>query len=92
MHQPKIATCNYCGRRTMLTPTALQGHELACGACGAPLHLMKPLPVAAARAAASHTPSANPKKLPRKKDRKRKKPKWKKLLSEVWDELEDVFD
>ena len=37
----KIATCNYCGRRTMLQPTARGGHELACASCGAPLHEMK---------------------------------------------------
>ena len=37
----KIATCSYCGRRQALRLTARQGHELACGACGAPLHEMK---------------------------------------------------
>lgn len=40
-HQTKIATCSYCGRRQALRLTARSGHELACGACGAPLHEMK---------------------------------------------------
>ncbi|MDG4647723.1 hypothetical protein P6F26_04655 [Roseibacterium sp. SDUM158017] len=39
--QTKIATCSYCGRRQTLQLTARQGHELACGSCGAPLHEMK---------------------------------------------------
>ena len=39
--QTKIATCSYYGRRQTLQPTARGGHELACGACGAPLHEMK---------------------------------------------------
>jgi hypothetical protein len=39
--QTKIATCSYCGRRQTLKLTARDGHELACGACGAPLHEMK---------------------------------------------------
>lgn len=39
--QTKIATCSYCGRRQALRLTARDGHELACGACGAPLHEMK---------------------------------------------------
>ena len=41
--QTKIATCCYCGRRQALRLTARAGHELACGACGAPLHEMKRL-------------------------------------------------
>lgn len=40
-HQTKIATCSYCGRRQTLQLGARDGHELACGACGAPLHEMK---------------------------------------------------
>ncbi len=37
----KLATCCYCSSRTLLKPTARDGHELACGSCGAPLHEMK---------------------------------------------------
>ena len=42
-HTTKIATCCYCGSRTVLQLTARDGHELACGSCGAPLHYMKPI-------------------------------------------------
>jgi hypothetical protein len=45
MHQTKIATCCYCGSRQTLRLTARDGHELACGSCGAPLHEMKWLKV-----------------------------------------------
>ncbi|WP_424975111.1 hypothetical protein [Dinoroseobacter sp. S124A] len=42
MHEhTKVATCSYCSARTMLVPSARDGHELACGSCGAPLHEMK---------------------------------------------------
>ena len=87
----KIATCCYCGRRTTLRLTARDGHELACGSCGAALHHMKPLKPEAARAATSHAPipMAKPKKVKRPK---RRKPLWKKVLSEVIDEIEDIFD
>lgn len=37
----KLATCSYCSARTMLVPSARDGHELACASCGAPLHEMK---------------------------------------------------
>ncbi|MEM7724140.1 MAG: hypothetical protein AAF376_17465 [Pseudomonadota bacterium] len=40
-HQTKIATCSYCGSRQTLQLAARDGHELACGSCGAPLHEMK---------------------------------------------------
>ncbi|MFW5641845.1 MAG: hypothetical protein ACOCTP_01660 [Roseicyclus sp.] len=40
-HQTKIATCCYCGSRQALRLTARDGHELACGSCGAPLHEMR---------------------------------------------------
>lgn len=40
-HSTKIATCSYCGTRQTLQLAARDGHELACGSCGAPLHEMK---------------------------------------------------
>ncbi|WP_103762432.1 MULTISPECIES: hypothetical protein [Roseovarius] len=40
----KIATCCYCGTRAVLVLDEGR-HELACGACGAPLHDMKMMPV-----------------------------------------------
>lgn len=47
----KIATCSYCGARAALVfDDGL--HELTCGACGAPLHDMKPLRLDGDRSAA----------------------------------------
>lgn len=97
MFQAKMATCCYCGKRTVLVPTAAGGHELACGSCGAPLHLMKPLRPQQAAAATSHAPRKNPAKMDRKSDRKQKKKRkkkslWQRAVSEVWDEIEDIFD
>ena len=41
----KIATCCYCGTRAALVLRGEGRHELSCASCGAPLHLMKNLPV-----------------------------------------------
>lgn len=85
----KIATCCYCGLRSVLKLTARDGHELACGSCGAPLHEMKwlkrPEPKAPKRTPSPITA------LP-KKTRKRRKPRWKELVEDIWDEIEDIFD
>lgn len=40
----KIATCCYCGKRAALVLTGTVRHELACSACGAPLHDLKGIP------------------------------------------------
>ena len=45
----KIATCCYCGTRAALVLRGEGRHELSCASCGAPLHLMKNLPVEALR-------------------------------------------
>jgi hypothetical protein len=97
----KIATCCYCGSRSMLKPTARGGHELACGKCGAPLHEMKAIkrvpeqPARPARQAQLprdpyiedvHGPAR------RQARPKRRKPMWKRVLSEVIDLAEDFFD
>ncbi len=85
----KIATCCYCGARSVLKLTARDGHELACGSCGAPLHEMKwlkrPEPLERKRSTAPVT--TRPRKSP-----KRRKPGWKKLVENIWDEIEDIFD
>ena len=99
-HPIKIATCNYCGGRTMLKPTARRGHELACGSCGAPLHEMKwlkaPEPAAAPkRKPIKPTRPARPEPVkPRKsyKRKKRRKSFFKEMIEEVWDFAEDIFD
>lgn len=104
-HATKIATCCYCGRRQTLRPTARAGHELACGACGAPLHEMKWLKPPEQRRetvkrsperAAPHgfaprgsAPLARPVKARKKK---RRKSIWKKALEEAFDVIEDIFD
>ena len=103
----KIATCCYCGTRAALVLRGKGRHELSCSSCGAPLHNLKMLPVSsgetsgrgAARAATptrptpkpSHPKQPHPK--PRKVDRKRRrKGLFRKVLEEVWDEIEDIFD
>lgn len=97
----KIATCCYCGSRTLLKPTARHGHELACGRCGAPLHEMKAMPT---RENGAARPKARPMTLPREEygperhvpERARKnKPRkgfGRRMLEEIWDTVEDIFD
>jgi hypothetical protein len=96
-HQIKLATCCYCGRRTALRPTARGGHELACGACGAPLHIMKAMPIASNSEA--RPKSSNPKVSPgfspstqKRKPAKKRKPLWRRAIEEAWDIAEDIFD
>jgi len=102
-HQMKLATCCYCGVRTTLKLTARHGHELACGSCGAPLHEMKPLKVDATPQTPPRSESqfANTAYRKKKADRKsyhkprkqeRRKSFFQRALSEVWDEIEDIFD
>jgi hypothetical protein len=90
----KIATCCYCGSRTMLKPTARTGHELACGNCGAPLHEMKwlkaPKPSQPKVDRPANTYSRNKNQKLRK--RKQRKPLWRRALEDAWDEIEDIFD
>ncbi len=96
----KIATCCYCSARTVLKPTARDGHELACGSCGAPLHNMKwlkapepaskPAPTFAKPVHKSWAKPAKPRK--RSKPKKRRKSLFSKALEEAWDFAEDIFD
>lgn len=97
----KIATCSYCGTRTALKLTARDGHELACGRCGAPLHEMKalkrdkakPRKPAAERPAPYRDWDGDDHYRPRKKrKKKRRKPLWSKALEEAFDFVEDIFD
>ena len=94
MPDKKLMTCCYCGRRTVLKLTARGGHELACGSCGAPVHVMKPLHPQEARAASTHAPTPQPRKIkkPKKSSRKRRKPYWQKLLKDAVEEVIDIFD
>jgi hypothetical protein len=90
--QTKIATCCYCGTRAALVLKGETKHELACSACGAPLHNLKHMPVQQEPVRkAKHQPSFahTPKK---KKKSKQKYKKRKSLFSEAFDILEDIFD
>ena len=110
----KIATCCYCGTRAVLVFDEAR-HELACSACGAPLHDMKFMPQNTDKKlkksvkpqAKKYVPSAamsddvvrssgskpawarNEKK---SRKRKNKKTFFKRVLGEIIDEIEDIFD
>lgn len=100
--QTKLATCSYCGARTLLKLTARDGHELACGSCGAPLHELKwlkaPEPKAKSvqerkeRKVKPARPAEWPASYKPRKKRKRRKSLTSKLFEEVWDVVEDIFD
>jgi hypothetical protein len=99
----KIATCCYCGTRAALVLRGKDRQELSCSNCGAPLHDLKMLPKAVDRGTARAATSTRPKpkavhpKQPHPKARKVKKRSkrkgiWRKIVEEVWDEIEDIFD
>ena len=94
----RLATCCYCGTRSALVLAGASSHRLACGACGAPLTQMKQLPckgthgpVEAARPLKA-PPPPRPKSPKSTKKAKKRKSLSRKLLSEAWDLLEDIFD
>lgn len=101
----KIATCCYCGTRAALVLRGRDRHELACRACGAPLHELKQLkrPASAPDRTAGHParrrspPRAGYAEFPRHekpmpKYARRRKSRGRRLLSEVFDLIEDLFD
>jgi len=92
----KIATCSYCGTRSILKLVGNVQHELACNACGARLHTMKHLKAAPAPAPERRAPSPRPmRQAAPTKARKRRKPMRRRfvdLLEDIWDEVEDIFD
>jgi hypothetical protein len=99
----KIATCNYCGTRAALVLDRSR-HELACSSCGAPLHDMKAMPRPKPdRPRAKGRPMTLPRQdydddrgraapPPRKRAKKRRKGIGRRILEEIWDVVEDVFD
>ncbi len=93
-HSAKIATCCYCGTRAALTLKGKERHELACSNCGAPLHEMKMLK--AARSEVRRPQRAYPSDRPGRAEPRRRKKKTKSLsqriMGEIWDVAEDVFD
>lgn len=95
----KIATCSFCGSRSLLKLRELdRHHELTCASCAAPLHFMKPLKVAVPEEIErSRRIKYVPLAQQSKQRKKYKKPsKFKRLfndiIDELWDELEDIFD
>lgn len=100
----RMGTCCYCGARTMLELTARGGHELACGACGAPIHHMKGIksdtkPAKSGKSKRQAQPAAygaagmaagtsSKTKSPKKKSKK----SFKRKAKGVFDVFEDVFD
>lgn len=95
-HPTKIATCCYCGTRAALVLTGGQRHELACSACGAPLHNLKMLRKdRGSEREMIHQRPAKPvnSRKPRKvKPVKRRKSMLSRLVEEAFDVIEDVFD
>lgn len=103
-HPTKIATCCFCGSRTLLKPTARHGHELACGSCGAPLHEMKWLKIPDPSPAPVYQPVSRPAKQSKPhreerrksyrpyKKRKKRKSVFRQILEEAWEIAEDIFD
>ena len=104
----KIATCCYCGARSVLVFDR-QRHELACANCGAPLHEMKAIPqpkaVVKPRARAATVPIKGMPVRGRRKQRngeedrgkvqrpkRKRKPLARRMLEEIWDVVEDIFD
>ncbi len=102
-HQPKIATCCYCGTRAALVLKWKERHELACSNCGAPLHDLKMLRSDRTGDRELVDPSplrgypARPKK-DESKGWKKKKPKKKRrslgqrFMEEFKDVAEDLFE
>ncbi|MEL7344101.1 MAG: hypothetical protein AAFN59_04475 [Pseudomonadota bacterium] len=97
--QSKIATCCYCGTRAALVFSDKGRHELACSACGAPLHDLKMLKSAhpgqreLIKPRKGKSYGATERDKPSKKKKKKKKSgfaEW--LMDDAWDFIEDIFD
>ena len=96
----KIATCSFCGRRQTMQFTARGGHELACGACGAPLHEMKWLKPPEARAPtvkrSAERPAPHGYGLPARpltaRRKKKRRSVWKDVFEEAFELIEEIFD
>ncbi len=103
MGATKIATCCYCGTKAALVLRGKDKHELSCGNCGAPLRALKMLPKQPGHATAPTATPARPSKRKRiekypeyRKERPKKRRKSKgfgrRMMSEIWDVVEDVVD
>lgn len=103
MPAKKVATCCYCGTRAALVLTGDTRHELSCSSCGAPLHDLKMLPkealqapmelVKPSRVRAPKSKVSNGADYKKKNKKvKKKKSLGRKLFSEAFDIIEDIFD
>lgn len=94
MAATKIATCCYCGTKAALVLRGSDRHELTCGNCGAPLHAMKMLPVQkpAPKRHAEPVPTYTKRQEKRPKKVKKRKTLGRRMMSGLWDALEDVVD
>lgn len=94
----KIATCCYCGARTVLSfgrrGRGVDMRALCCSACGAPVTRLKPLRSGARSQSQSPAPAgeAAPRPPRRRKKSKPRKSAFTRLVEEVMDELEDLID
>lgn len=95
----KIATCSYCGTRSVLHLSGRVQHELACSSCGARLHEMKHLRRADPEPKTRETKVAHHRapKTQSRKTRKRRKPtplirRMASLFEDIFDEIEDILD
>ena len=99
----KIATCCYCGTKAALVLRGKDKHELTCSKCGAPLRALKMLPKQPDQQAAPTTPrfrSGDRKRIfkhpthrvERSKKRKKSKSFGRRVMSEIWDAVEDIVD
>ncbi|MEP3334260.1 hypothetical protein [Sedimentitalea sp.] len=89
----KIATCCYCGTRAALVLSGDVRHELACSACGAPLHDLKMLRKdRSGDRELTPRKTAKPTKVRKSKSRKKRKSVFSKLFDEAFDVIEDIFD
>lgn len=103
MAATKIATCCYCGTKAALVLRGKDKHELACSNCGAPLRSLKMLPKQPGQVSAPATAPTRQNKRKRvqkypeyrhERPKKRKKSKGfgRRVMSEIWDVVEDVVD
>jgi len=103
MPTPKIATCCYCGSRTMLELRGRVHHELSCSSCGAPLRYIKMLrkeaetPRHSARddaPRAAYGVADRPTRPTQKKSKKKSKSRGllHRVIAHIADEIEDLID
>ena len=101
----KVATCCYCGTKAALVLRGKMRHELSCSNCGAPLHVMKILPMAPAsvatpaRSEVKRDPRRPSTKSTDKREKYRAKPnkpgkrrKSKGFGRKVWEDVWDVLE